>query len=359
MRERTVLVVDDSAFMRRVLSDMIDRSPGFRVVGTAHDGLEALRRVEALDPDLITLDLEMPRLDGRQTLERLMAERPKPVVIVSAYTPEGSRAAIEALEMGAVDCVAKPSGPISLDMAKVEARLHGALQAAAAADLRALVARPRRIRAARARPRPAAGEPARVAVAIGASTGGPRALAHILPQLPADLGAAVFLVQHMPPHFTESLAQRLDHLCPFPVLHVRGGEFPVAGTAYLAPGDFHMRVRREPSLRITLDQAPSVWGVRPSADVLFESVAETYGARTVGVVLTGMGRDGGAGLLRIREAGGVTVAQDRASSVVYGMPAHAVALGAAEETVELGGLARAIEERVGRLVALDASRADG
>lgn len=340
-----VLVVDDSAFMRRVLTEMIERQPGFRVVGTALDGEEALVRVRKLDPDILTLDLEMPRLDGRRTLERLMAERPKPVVIVSAYTPEGSQAAIEALEMGAVDCVAKPSGPISLDMAKVEARLHEALRAAAAADMRALTRRLSRAAGASAR-RGRGRTPARIAVAIAASTGGPRTLTQVLPGLPAELDAAIFIVQHMPPHFTESLAHRLDHLGPLPVVHVQGGEVPMAGTAYLAPGDFHLRVRREPSLRLTLDQEPSVWGVRPSADLLFESVAESFGARSVGVVLTGMGRDGGAGLLRIREAGGSTLVQDRESAVVYGMPGHALAVGAAEEAIALPRLAEAIADRV-------------
>lgn len=340
-----VLVVDDSAFMRRILSEMIERCPGFRVVGTALDGEEALVRVRKLDPDIVTLDLEMPRLDGRKTLERLMAERPKPVVIVSAYTPEGSQTAIEALEMGAVDCVAKPSGPISLDMAKVEARLHEALKAAAAADVRALVRRPGRAPAAAVRRAPGS-EPARVAVAIAASTGGPRALAEILPRLPAELEAAVLIVQHMPPHFTQSLANRLDLLSALPVVHPRGGEVPMAGTAYVAPGDFHMRVRREPSLRITLDQEPSLWGVRPSADLLFESVAQGFGAQTIGVVLTGMGRDGAAGLRKIRDAGGATLVQDRESAVVYGMPGYALSVGAAEETVALARLGDAIAERV-------------
>lgn len=359
MSERSVLVVDDSAFMRRVLTDMIERLPGFRVVGTAIDGTEALQRVRQLNPDVITLDIEMPRLDGLRTLARLMAEQPKPVVVVSAYTAEGSRAAIEALELGAVDCVAKPSGPISLDMGKVEARLYEALHAAAEADLNALVRPPGwpRGRAERG-PRTGRGE-AEVAVAIGASTGGPRALAQLLPQLPPELGAVVFIVQHMPPPFTESLARRLDQLCAFPVVHVRGGERPETGTVYLAPGDFHMRVRRKPTLRITLDQESPVWGVRPSADVLFESVAESYRLRAIGVVLTGMGRDGGAGLSKIRAAAGSTLVQDKASAVVYGMPAHSIALGAAEAVVDLPLMAQAIVERVQRALASEPPRADG
>jgi two-component system chemotaxis response regulator CheB len=346
--ERTVLVVDDSAFMRRVLSDMIGRAPGFRVVGTAGNGVEALRRIERLDPDIVTMDLEMPELDGLRTLERIMAERPRPVVVVSAYTAAGSQAAIEALELGAVDCVAKPSGPISLDMARVEGRLVEALRAAAAADVRALLRRTA-VCARRHAARPVAPGAADVAVAIGASTGGPRALAEVLGPLGSDLEAAVFVVQHMPAPFTEPLARRLGQLSGLRVVHVAGGEVPEPGTAYVAPADFHLRVRRDPALRLSLDQEPPVWGVRPSADVLFESVAETYGARAVGVVLTGMGRDGAAGMLRIRRAGGSTLVQDRETAVVYGMPAQCIALGAAEAVVELGRIADAIAERVARI----------
>lgn len=356
---RGVLVVDDSAFMRRVLCDMVNRLPGFRAVGTASDGAEALEKVRALDPDIVALDLEMPVLGGLEALERLMAERPKPVVVVSAYTPEGSEMAIEALERGAVDCVAKPSGPISLDMGKVEARLHEALQAAAVADLRALVRRPRVARAARGRPVAPAVAEARAAVAIGASTGGPRVLAGILPRLPADLGAAVFVVQHMPASFTESLARRLDGLSACSVVHARGGEAPRPATVYVAPGDLHMRVRREPRVHISLDEGPVVWGVRPSADVLFHSVAEVYGPRTVGVLLTGMGRDGAGGMTSIRAAGGTTIVQDRDSAVVYGMPAHALALGAVQAVVELERMADAIAERVARVLASEGRGADG
>lgn len=357
--ERTVLVVDDSAFMRRVLSDMVNGAPRFRAVGTARDGAEALEKIRSLDPDIVALDLEMPVLGGLETLERLMAERPRPVVVVSAYTPEGSEMALEALERGAVDCVPKPSGPISLDMAKMEPRLREALEAAAVSNLRRVLPQARVAPVAPGRPRSssAVGEP-RAAVAIGASTGGPRALVELLPRLPADLGAAIFVVQHMPAPFTESLARRLGSLSASRVVHACGGEVPLSGTVYLAPGDFHMRVSSEPRIHIALDEEPAVWGVRPSADVLFGSVASVYGARTVGVLLSGMGKDGASGMGSIRTAGGRTLVQDRESAVAYGMPAHALALGAVEAVVELDRMADAIVERVARILASEGGVAD-
>lgn len=344
--DATVLVVDDSVFMRRMISDMVDRFPGFRVVGVAADGEEALRRSAELDPDLITLDIEMPRLDGFGVLERVMSSRPRPVVVFSAYTDEGSAAALRALDLGAVDFVAKPSGPISFDLGRVEARLYEALRAAAAADIDALIAE----RAMEAKPVVAPKAGGEAAVAIAASTGGPRALSQVLQALPANLGAAVLVVQHMPPGFTSALAARLSGLASLPVEEASGGETVVPDRAWIAPGDFHMRVRRiDGQVRITLDQRESMWGTRPAADALFPSVAEAYGDRSVGVVLTGMGRDGANGLASIRACGGRTIAQDRATSVVFGMPGRAVEQGAAENVVPLGAIAGAIVDCLGRL----------
>ncbi len=337
-----MLVVDDSVFMRRMLSDMIAQFPGYRVVGAAADGVEALRCIDRLNPDVVTLDIEMPRLDGFGVLERAMSTQPRPFVVLSAYTGEGSAAALRALDLGAVDVVAKPSGPISFDLARAEGQLFRALEAARSADIRALLA----VRAREARlalPRPIVqGE---AAVAIAASTGGPRALAQIFAALPGDLGAAVLVVQHMPPRFTSALAARLNDLAQMPVAEANGGEPVVANQIWIAPGDFHMRVRRADSrVHIVLDQQESLWGTRPAADALFPSVAEVYGGRCVGVVLTGMGRDGATGLRAIRAAQGRTLAQDRRSCVVYGMPGRAVQLGAAEHTVPLERMPEAILE---------------
>jgi two-component system chemotaxis response regulator CheB len=337
----TVLVVDDSVFMRRMISDMINRFPGFHVTGVASDGQQALRRIEELEPDVVTLDIEMPRLDGFGVLERVMSSRPRPIVVFSAYTDTGSVAALRALDLGAVDFVAKPSGPISFDLGRVEVRLYEALQAAAAADVGALIAE-RTMEAEPVVAPPAGGE---AAVAIAASTGGPRALSKVLRALPPNLGAAVLIVQHMPPGFTSTLAARLSGEASLPVVEASGGESVVPDRVWLAPGDFHMRVRRiERTVKITLDQRESIWGTRPAADALFPSVAEAFGERSVGVVLTGMGRDGANGLAAIRASGGRTIAQDEATSVVYGMPGRAVEQGAAQHVVSLDGVPGAIVE---------------
>jgi two-component system chemotaxis response regulator CheB len=347
-RAHTVLVVDDSAFMRRVISDILSSTDEFRVVGTARDGNDALRKVHQLNPDLVTMDVEMPGLDGLSALGYIMSETPRPVVMLSAYTTEGGDATMRALDYGAVDFVAKPSGTISLNLESVSDRLLAALRAAADANLSLIPVRlPRRVlagdppRAAR-RLRLADDQASDVAVVIAASTGGPRALAELLPRLRMPLGAAVLVVQHMPPRFTRTLAERLDAAEGLPVSEAEDGEPVRKDHVYLAPGDWHMRVVREGGeARISLDQGPSLWGVRPAADYLFRSVAEVYGHRSVGAVLTGMGRDGAEGLRCISDAGGVGIAQDRATAVIYGMPqaaaehaAHVLALDRIHQAIE-------------------------
>jgi two-component system chemotaxis response regulator CheB len=342
----TVLVVDDSVFMRRMVTDLIEGFPEFRVVGSAADGEAALRAIAEHDPDVVTLDIEMPRLDGFGVLERVMAERPRAFVVLSAYTGEGSGSALRALELGAVDVVAKPSGPVSFDVAKVEAQLYKSLQAARVADLGALLMERR-------------GAPVGVpavekgaAVVIAASTGGPRALSYIFSALPPNLGAAVLVVQHMPAGFTSALAVRLAAIAQLPVAEATGGDIVTPNRAFVAPGDFHMRVRRvEGDIRISLDQKELVNGTRPAADALFPTAAEAYGERCIGVVLTGMGRDGAAGLAGIRAAGGRTLVQDESSSVVYGMPGRAVEVGAAERVLPLGDIPGAIIECLNSLTA--------
>ena len=338
-----VLVVDDSAFMRRLVTDLLPPEE-FQVVGTANNGYDALRKIHRLDPDVVTMDVQMPELNGLDALGYIMSETPRPVVMLSAHTPEGGELTLRALDLGAVDVVAKPSGAPALDLDGIADRLLSALRAAVNANLSNIhVQVPRRASVAPRRQGRDTVAAATVVVAVAASTGGPRALAEVVPHL-SRMNAAVLIVQHMPPPFTRSLADRLDRLSVISVSEATEGETIRANHAYVAPGDFHMRVARRPTdgaCRIALDQQPSVWGVRPAADCLFLSVAAAYGPSSVGVVLTGMGRDGAAGLRAIVDAGGVGLAQDRATSVIFGMPQAAAAV--AHEVVPLNRMAQAIE----------------
>ena len=347
---RSVLVVDDSALIRRVLADIVSASGEFRVVATARDGREALAKVRALRPDVVTMDLSMPGLDGLAAIERIMAESPRPIVVVSARAARSCAEAVRALELGAVALVEKPEagGGVGSEPGDLGPRLLAALRAAAAADVSALVGR--------SSPEPAAQRPplatgaARFVLAIAASAGGPRALAELLPALRTGLDAATLVVQHMPRGFTRSLAERLDGLCRARVVEAEHGAMVASDTIYVAPGDFHLRVRGGPgAASIALSREEPLWGVRPAADHLFRSVAGSFGAHAVGLVLTGMGRDGADGLAAMRRSGGATLAQDRSTSVVFGMPHAAVEAGAVEEVAPLGALAErslaAIERR--------------
>src|SRR5918999_1237617 len=343
----TVLVVDDSAFMRKLVSEMVDGSGEFRVIGTARNGLEALKKIHSLDPDLVTLDIEMPELDGIGALGYIMSETPRPVVMLSGAAAESGRdPAIQALELGAVEFVKKPGGPISLDLDRVRDRLLDALRASRQVNLRGMPMLARRSDG-KAVPHalPRGGSWATRAVAIAASTGGPRALAELVPALRADLDAAVLIVQHMPAGFTKSLAERLDLHFPLAVAEAQDGERVVHNRVYLAPGGQHMRVRLQGGVPvIALDTTPPVWGVRPSADLLFRSVADVFGAASIGVVLTGMGRDGAEGLRAIHEAGGLGVAQDRATSIIYGMPHAALLAGGVDQVLPLQAIAGAVTD---------------
>jgi two-component system chemotaxis response regulator CheB len=343
-------VVDDSAFMRKLISEILQTSGEFRVVGTARNGLDALKQIHALEPEIVTLDVEMPELDGLQALGYIMSETPRPVVMLSALdSPNGGELTIRALELGAVDFVHKPSGPARETVDVLAARLLDALRAASCVNLGgvpvlARPATPERVGSL------TAASAATNAVVIAASTGGPRALAELIPKLPGGMDAAVLVVQHMPAGFTASLATRLNALSRLPVSEARHGERIEHGRVYVAPGGFHMRVVEVHNAPIVaLEQTPPIWGVRPSADPLFRSAAQRFGASLVGVVLTGMGRDGAEGLRAIRDRGGYGIVQDRETSIVYGMPQAALATAGADRMLPLGDIAAEITDAVGRV----------
>ena len=341
----TVLVVDDSAFMRKLIAELVESSGIFHVIGSAADGIEGLEKIRALKPDIVTLDIEMPRLNGLQALEQIMAEMPRPVVMLSAAGSElGNEMTLRALERGALEFVRKPSGPVSIDLSSVREQLMAALEAARAVNMKGIKA-PAPVPTVRPEsPRKSPDAATRV-VAIASSTGGPRALAEIIPHLPEDLGAAVVIVQHMPREFTRLLAQRLGAMSTLWVGEAIEGKLLRENRVYIAPGGYHMTLAGGAgNASIQLDSSPPMWGVRPAADPLFFSVADTFGRGTVGVVLTGMGRDGAEGLRRIREAGGAAIIQDRESSIIYGMPQAALAAAGADRVAKVTDIAPLITE---------------
>jgi two-component system chemotaxis response regulator CheB len=338
-----VLVVDDSAVMRRIVSDALRSDPSIEVVGTASDGLQALAKVVALRPDVVTLDLEMPELDGLTTLTELRKTHPRlPVVIFSSLSQRGAVKTLEALSRGANDYVAKPMAGTTEDVAarvreELVTKVKGLAGLLPPPSLRGAPPSSRGLRET---------DPPLEVLAMGASTGGPNALDAIVPRLPSDFPAAVLLVQHMPPHFTRILAERLDARCALRVVEAAGGEVVEPGTVYVAPGDHHLEVERRGGRVVTvLSQGAPEHSVRPSVDVLFRSVAREYPRTALAVVLTGMGRDGRDGCRVLRDAGARVMVQDEASSVVWGMPGGVATAGYADEVLPLDRLGDAILRR--------------
>ncbi|MGQ7817827.1 protein-glutamate methylesterase/protein-glutamine glutaminase [Metapseudomonas furukawaii] len=332
-----VLVVDDSALIRSLLSEIVRADHELQLVGVAPDAYVARDLIKQHSPDVITLDVEMPRMDGLTFLDKLMKGRPTPVVMISSLTERGSEATLKALELGAIDFVAKPRLGIAEGMQAYAEEIRAKLKVAA----RARLVRPRS-------PQPRAAEPGlpivgtEKLIAIGASTGGTEAIKEVLLGLPAD-SPGVVITQHMPAGFTRSFAARLDKLCRLRVAEARDGDRILPGTALLAPGGLHMEVTRSGANYLArLSDAPQVNGHRPAVDVMFHSAARCAGRNLIAALLTGMGRDGARGLLAIREAGGYTLAQDEASSVVYGMPREAAEIGAAEDILPLEAIGPAL-----------------
>jgi two-component system chemotaxis response regulator CheB len=334
-----VLIVDDSALMRQLLQQLLSLDPEIEVVGAAADPFAAWEEIKRARPDVLTLDVEMPRMDGIAFLERLMAHFPMPVVMVSSLTQRGCDASVRALGLGAIDVIAKPTENVVPGLETLACELIDKIKIAAHA-------RPRRPTGTRraastTEPGPIPARAFRDLIAIGASTGGPTAVETVLRALPAG-APGVVVVQHMPERFTAPFAARLDQLTPLCVREASDGDRVVAGHVLIAPGGRHMRIRRDDAgYRVVLDDSPPLHRVRPAVDPLFESCARIAGRRAVGIVLTGMGRDGTAGLLAMRQAGAHTIAQDEASCVVFGMPREAIEAGAAIETRALRDIAAA------------------
>jgi two-component system chemotaxis response regulator CheB len=351
-----VLVVDDSPLMRKLLCEIVNSALNLEVVGTASDPLEARELIKALNPDVLTLDVEMPKMDGLTFLERLMRLRPMPVVMISTLTAAGSETTLQALELGAVDFVSKPRCDPSRgltayaeDICEKIRAAHGARLDRCGAISRSRAqtcARDRVVAARAAAPLGNARTAAERLILIGASTGGTEAIKEVLVGLPAD-APGVLIVQHMPEMFTGSFARRLDSVCQIRVKEAEDGDRVRPGHAYLAPGHSHLLVRRGGCAYICeLSKADPVNRHRPSVDVLFSSAARQAGRHATGVILTGMGKDGAQGLLEMRSAGAYTLAQDQASCVVFGMPREAVAIGAAEEVVGLTDIAPRVLSRL-------------
>jgi two-component system chemotaxis response regulator CheB len=337
MSERIrVLVVDDSALMRKLIPTILERDPSIEVIGTAMDGAFALKKIEEFHPDVITLDLEMPRMDGLETLRLIMRRAPMPVIVFSTHSKEGAYSTFKALALGAIDFVAKPRDAAAGHLDAIAVELIEKIKVAKRASGRKIGAsvevetNPPQKKSSRATL-----PPSRI-VAIGISTGGPNALQYVLSQIPADFAATVVIVQHMPEGFTEMFARRLDECCALDVQEARSGDLLLAGRVLICPGNRHMIVRRMPRGDMAvLSDGPPVNGHRPSADVLFHSVAQEFSLTSVGVLMTGMGDDGAEGLGAIKAAGGMTVAQSEDTCVVSGMPRAAIMKGYANKIVPL------------------------
>lgn len=341
-----VLVVDDSALMRGLLTEMINTAADMEVVGAAADAAIAREMIKSLNPDVLTLDVQMPKMDGLEFLERLMRLRPMPVVMVSAYTQSGSDTTLKALELGAIDFIGKPRADGLKSMELYAEELVDKLRAAKGARLRKFVAPlPPTISSTASplssRPMTTMGASNKI-IFLGASTGGTEAIKEFLMGMPANC-PPILIVQHMPESFTASFAKRLDTLCAPKVIESQGGEKIESGTVYLAPGHSHLQIRRGASGLVTeLLSTPPVNRHRPSVDVLFDSAASVVGKLAVAVMLTGMGKDGAQGMLRMRQAGARTFGQDEASCVVYGMPREAFLVGAVEEQYPLEEISRKV-----------------
>ena len=327
-----VFIVDDSAIVRKIFSEEISKESDMEVIGTAPDPFVARDKIVHHKPDVMTLDIEMPRMDGLTFLKKIMKHYPLPVLIVSSLTPKGGKMAMEALEYGAVDVLSKPGS--SYSVGDMSAQLKEKIRAAARANLNRVSA-PTLGQEPTGTITKALTETTQKLIAMGASTGGTEALKEVLVRMPQNSPGMV-IVQHMPPLFTTAFAERLNRLCSIEVREGKDGDSVLNGQALIAPGNFHMLMRRSGSrYYVNIKDGPMVHHQRPAVDILFNSVAQYAGANAIGVILTGMGADGAQGMLRMKEGGAKTIAQDEASCVVFGMPKEAIRLGAVDRVVPL------------------------
>jgi len=369
-----VLVVDDSAFMRKIITNLLTTSPDIEVIGRAKNGQEAIEKVTELRPDVVTMDLEMPVLDGLQALGYIMSECPTPVIMLSGAESAHADVTITAFQYGAVDFILKPSGNISLDMSKIKDELIKKVKAAAYVEVHKLgfieeksikdkgrrklkaqeIVELHESNMADERNKKETIEPIKKPgikkiIIIGSSTGGPRALQQVIPLLPSNLHAPVLIVQHMPPGFTKSLAERLNAQSMIKVREAMEGDILQSGTVYIAPGDFHMivkqlRINGELKEVIALTKGEKVQGVRPSVDVLLNSITSIYGQNSLGVILTGMGSDGSDGIRNLKLAGGKVIAEDESTCVVYGMPRSVIEQKLADYILPINRIAESIAQ---------------
>jgi two-component system chemotaxis response regulator CheB len=361
-----VLIVDDSAFMRKVLHGIVASDPQLEVCGEARDGRDAVTQTEVLKPDVISMDINMPHMDGLQATEIIMSTNPHPILIVSSESREGAEITLKALQLGAIDFVAKPKGGVDLDMSSVKDEICRKLKMAGKVRVVRTATRSKlqhEVASSSPRTEPVVssfgqqaepnGRPAAPArsstgkfpiVVMAASTGGPATLMKVIPQFPKDFPGAVVLVQHMPGNYTAQFSKQLAEISQMRVKEAETGEIIVQGQIYVCPGSHHMRI--SPSGRVSLDDGPRISGYRPSADLMLESAAEFAGPMSIGIVLTGMGNDGAKGVQAIRAAGGHTIAQDESTAVIFGMPQEAIQTGAIDQILPMDWIYRAVEKRV-------------
>lgn len=342
-----VLVVDDSAFMRKLITDFLHEDPRFNVIGTARNGKDAIEKVKKWQPDVVTLDIEMPVMNGLEALRVIMSEHPTRVVMLSSTTQQGAENTLLAIANGAVDFIAKPSGSISLDLEKIKEELINRVATASKANIEGLELKKNEVPSVEVVERDNK-QPQKInskrLVCIGTSTGGPRALQQVLTKLPATINAPILVVQHMPAGFTKSLAIRLNSICEIIVKEAEDGDILESGTAYIAPGGYHLKLKAAGNgLSICLDQSEPLNGHRPAVDAMYESISKIKNYNKIAVIMTGMGSDGAKGLRALKSSGNtIAIAESEKTSVVFGMPKSAIATNLVDEVVNLEEIAPTI-----------------